>query len=121
MSATIQPDAADCSIGGKNARARDLETWRLEPHVCRVCFGRVASRKTDAGRLYQCTNCGAEAHGHRADVVCACGMKLRKHRCDGRSSVTLVDAGIRCHENLRRSPEFPSQYTASFGGAQAET
>lgn len=95
--------------------------WRLEPHVCRACFARVVSRKHGDGRLYQCTNCGAEAVGTKPAVVCACGLKLRRRKGDGRSAETLVDAGVRCHENRRISPEFPSRYTASYGGAQAET
>lgn len=106
------------------ARASQVEqdsSWRLEPHCCRVCFGRIASRKSGNGRTYQCTNCGLEAAGHKPSVVCACGLKLRKRKGDGRSAETMADAGIRCHPNKRISPEFPSLYTASFGGAQAET
>ena len=93
-------------------------SWRLEPHVCRVCFGRIASRPMDDDdddrRLYACTSCGAEAMGHKASVLCACGTKVR------RGKNQLVDAGLRCHENKARSPEFPAQYVASFGGAQLE-
>lgn len=98
-------------------RARATDGWRLEPHVCRSCFSRLVSRQADdedAGRVYLCTSCGLEGAGHRADVLCACGTKLRKGK------VAWVDAGIRCHENLARSPEFPALYVASYGGAQAE-
>lgn len=95
--------------------------WSLEPHVCRSCFGRIASQRTSTPgqRLYQCTNCGVEGVGHKAGVVCGCGIKLRKHRGDGRSADTLVDAGVRCHANRRKSPEFTSLYVCSHGGAQA--
>lgn len=92
------------------------DLWRLEPHVCRVCFSRVASRAHgDDDRLYQCTNCGLEAHGNKASVICACGSKLRKGKSAG-----YVDAGLRCHANTSQSPEFPAQYVASYGGAQAD-
>lgn len=118
----IEPGAAE-----KRARVRDGDRksgLRLEPHCCRSCFGRIASFPAAEGgdnRIYQCTNCGLEASGHKPGVVCACGIKLRKRKGDGRSAETLVDAGIRCHENRRVSPDFPSLFTASFGGAQAET
>ena len=104
------------------ARARAPEPIRLEPHVCRACFGRIASEPAaDGQRRYFCACCGLEAVGHKASVVCACGIKLRKAKGDGRTSEVLVDAGIRCHENRSRSPEFPAVYVASYAGAQAET
>lgn len=116
-----EPGAAE-----KRARARDVDRKsgvRLESHVCRSCFGRIASFPAADGdaRVYQCTNCGLEAEGHKPGVVCACGTKLRKRKGDGRSAETLVDAGLRCHPNRRISPEFPSLYVCSYGGAQAET
>lgn len=111
-----QPPAAE-----KHSRVR-APVVTLEPHVCRSCFGRVASEPHQAGeRRYFCTNCGLEAIGQKPSVICSCGMKLRKVRGDGRTSVALVDAGLRCHENKRVSPEFPALYVASYGGAQAET
>ena len=55
------------------------------------------------------------------EFASACGIKLRKAKGDGRTSEVLVDAGIRCHENRSRSPEFPAVYVASYAGAQAET
>lgn len=91
------------------------ELWRLEPHCCRSCFSRIASRPSENGRLYQCTNCGLEAEGHKPSVLCACGTKLRKGK-----GATYVDAGIRCHENKAKSPEFPAVYVSSYGGAQPE-
>lgn len=95
--------------------SRQREDWRLEPHVCRVCFGRVASRETDADaglRLYVCTNCGLEAEGHKVTALCACGTKIR------RGKTGQVDAGLRCHENQARSVEFPALYVASIAGVQ---
>lgn len=82
---------------------------RLEPHVCRVCFGRVASRALGDRRVYVCTNCGLEGVGGKPSAICACGIKVRKN-----------DAGIRCHANKVRSPEFPALFVASYGGAQNE-
>lgn len=97
--------------------SRRTEEWRLEPHVCRSCFSRVASRELDEDgkRLYQCTNCGLEAEGHKPSALCACGAKIRKGK--GAS----VSAGLQCHENKARSPEFPARYVASFAGAQPES
>lgn len=125
MQAQGRSAGGDGAAAENRARARGDEKksgLRLEPHICRACFGRIASFPAAAGdaRVYQCTNCGLEAAGHKPSVVCACGMKLRKRKGDGRSAEVMVDAGIRCHENRRVSPEFPSLYTASFGGAQAE-
>lgn len=94
---------------------RKSDNWRLEPHVCRACFGRVASRELDdegMAREYVCTNCGLSAEGARVSVICACGTKLKS----GKSA--QKDAGLRCHENRARSPEFPALYAASFNGAQ---
>lgn len=121
MSGEIATSAPRLSPSGQgNARARE-GTWRLEPHCCRVCFGRVVSRRLEDGsRLYQCSCCGAEASGHKPDVVCACGLKLRKSRGDGRTGERFTDAGIRCHENRNISPEFPALYVCSYGAAQSE-
>lgn len=77
-------------------------SWVLEPHVCRHCFGRIVSQPSGGGRLYHCTNCGAEAEGDSASVVCACGAKAhRKHAGE-------VDLHLRCRENENRTPAFPS-------------
>lgn len=95
--------------------------WRLEPHVCRVCFGRIASRQLGDRRVYECTNCGLDGVGGKPSTICACGIKLRKSKGDGRSAVTMADAGIRCHRNNAVSPEFPALYVASYGGAQSDT
>lgn len=97
--------------------SRVLDEWRLEPHCCRSCFGRIASKALDDEddkRLYQCTHCGLEAEGHKAAVLCACGTKLPKGK--GKT----VSAGLQCHENKARSIEFPAVIVASFAGAQPE-
>lgn len=105
----------------KRARATDAGLFRLEPHCCRACFGRIVSRPAEGGREYLCACCGLSAVGAKASVVCACGMTLRKTSKAGGAStpVRLVDMGIRCHENGARSPEFPQLIVASYGGAQA--
>ena len=93
--------------------------WRLEPHVCKTCFARLASRTVmDSGlvgqRLYQCTNCGAEVQATTADALCCCGIKLKKPGRDGsKASAISVDAGIRCVPNPEISTMFPSKFVAS--------
>lgn len=79
------------------------EVWRIEDHVCRVCFSRVLSRPgEDGGRLYRCSGCGTEAVGHAASSICACGLKLKNGR----------DLGVRCVVNESPSPEAPVQVVA---------
>lgn len=64
--------------------------WRMTPHVCRECFGRVMERH---GGVFRCSCCGHEATGDAASVVCCCGLTLQgKH-----------DMGIRCQLNTARS------------------
>lgn len=107
----------------KNARARgqavDSEGWTLESHICRSCFGRLVSRRTETSRLYACSNCGLQGEGARPAVACCCGIKIRRSR--GGGPPALVDAGVRCHPNRNPSPEFPAQIVASFGGVQADS
>lgn len=74
-------------------------TWEIEPHVCRQCGGRILSREVEDATEYRCSNCGATATGHRASVLCACGIKLRG----------TVDAGLRCRVNDKPTPELPGQ------------
>lgn len=82
--------------------AAPAHVWKLEPHVCAGCFGRVASRKPADGssKVFRCTNCGAEGHG-LARSVCACGSRIGK-----------TDAGIRCVPNDAKGPDFPSEIIA---------
>lgn len=93
-----------------------VEDWRLEDHVCRVCFSRIVSREIDEDgkRRYHCTNCGLEADGHKPSALCACGAKIRKGKWQ------FVSAGLVCHENKARSPEFPALYVCSFAGSQPD-
>lgn len=85
------------------AQREPMVGWAIEDHVCRVCFGRILMRETfDRRRIYRCSNCGAEAEGRTAAVVCSCGIKLK----------TNVDAGIRCQVHDTPTPEFPSQVVA---------
>jgi hypothetical protein len=81
----------------------DAFEWRIELHVCRICFGRVTSRETfDGRRLFRCSNCGVEREGSSASAICACGIKLK----------SKIDAGIRCVVNEQRTPESPSEIVA---------
>lgn len=99
------------------ASARGCNEYSLEPHVCRVCFSRIASTPNASvgRRLFVCTNCGASATSSTAASVCACGLKMRK---GGKSGTTgaLVDMGVRCKPNDAISPELPSLYVASYEG-----
>ncbi|ATI15689.1 hypothetical protein [Bordetella phage vB_BbrM_PHB04] len=82
---------------------QDNWDWKLTPHVCRACFGRVLMRETfDRRKVFRCSNCGAEREGHDSRVICTCGLKLR----------TGIDAGVRCMVNADKSPEWPSEIVA---------
>lgn len=100
------PEAAPVS----DAAAADA--WRLEPHVCRACFSRLVSRPDAGGRRYHCTNCGLEALGAGPEVLCSCGLKIRRPLKGAGSGHTLVDAGVRCMANPAPTPEFPSLFVA---------
>jgi len=96
----------------RNNQKKELVS--LEPHVCRKCFGRLASIPLADGFRFVCTNCGSEAEGQKADVLCCCGIKIRKMGRNGsKAGQTLVDAGVRCIANPSPTPEFPSLYVAS--------
>jgi ribosomal protein L37AE/L43A len=94
-------------------RAREnAEAWALEPHVCRHCFGRLVSRAAvRGGRLFACTNCGESALGEAPDVLCSCGVTLRRHGVE----TTQVPAGLKCRPNPNRTPAFPSLFVAAEG------
>ena len=85
----------------------------LEPHICRYCFGRIASHPGENGTIYACTNCGAEHKGHDPSGLCCCGIKIRETKPDGKPGEAKVDAGIRCHANDNPTVEFPALYVAS--------
>lgn len=82
--------------------------WALTPHVCGCCYARVLA--CEGGReelVYRCSNCGSQAEGADARVVCACGSEL----ADG------SDAGIRCQINEDPTPEYPSEIVAVAMGS----
>lgn len=86
--------------------------WALTAHCCRACFSRVLVRETfDHRKIYRCSGCGIEREGRSPAVICSCGIKLK----------TNVDAGIRCHANENKSPEFPAEITASVASVKAKT
>lgn len=81
----------------------DRRLWKITPHVCSRCLGRVlVADNADGTQTARCSNCGLEAGGgHKA--ICACGLKLKS----GRS------AGLRCTINPNRTDELPSEIVAS--------
>ena len=88
--------------------------FRLEPHVCRRCFGRIVSRDAGDGlRQYVCSNCGFEGSGPGPECVCSCGIRLRKSTVARAKNATPQDAGVRCMPNPAVSPDFPALYVAS--------
>jgi hypothetical protein len=90
------------------------DNWQLEPHVCRVCFGRLVSRPAfGLLREYRCTNCETTSQHTDASVACCCGIKVRKRNSTGRHGGVMIDAGIRCIVNPEKSPAFPAAYVAS--------
>lgn len=81
--------------------SRPDELWRLEPHACLTCLGRVLSRKeTGERRLFRCADCGVDGVGTPRSI-CACGSKIATR-----------DAGIRCVENPKPTPECPALIVA---------
>lgn len=95
--------------------------YRLEPHVCRTCFARVASTEVinpdlSITRRYVCTSCGAEANGTQPSVLCCCGIRMRKTLENGKPGNEMIDAGIRCHANENVRPDFPALFVASYRG-----
>lgn len=84
--------------------------WRLEPHCCIECFGRILSQPaatTGVGRQsltrYRCSECGAEKAGTSAAVVCACGFQF-----NGRHHLRL-----KCQPNANKSTFHPAEYVAT--------
>ncbi|TAI63418.1 hypothetical protein CWO89_24350 [Bradyrhizobium sp. Leo170] len=78
--------------------------WALTPHVSRCCFARVlACEGGREERVYRCSNCGSQAEGGEARVLCACGSVL----ADG------SDARIRCQVNEDPTPEYPGEIVAA--------
>lgn len=81
----------------------DDHRWALTPHVSRCCYARVLARRSAGEELvYCCSNCGMEAEGRDASVICACGSVLT----DG------SDAHVRCQINEDPTPEWPGEIVA---------
>ncbi|MFJ2528423.1 hypothetical protein [Pseudomonas helmanticensis] len=96
-----------------NDPTTETHAWKLEPHVCKICFGRMASRPADQDFVeLLCTNCGATSKQERVTAACCCSILLRKRNSAGRSGGQMIDAGIRCTPNPARSAAFPSMYIA---------
>lgn len=122
--AAAMPDA-DFKTAHAHAHARETpdlsgNCWRLEPHVCSQCYARIVSTALlGSGKIvFRCTNCGRQGKGDDASVICACGIKLRKPVTGRAVGKPFYDAGIRCIENPKLSPEFPSLYVASYVGTK---
>jgi hypothetical protein len=88
-----------------------LDLYRIEPHVCVSCMGRVLSRAlpdpdgaapAPPSRLYRCAECGIERVGQAPEIICACGFKV-----SGRATI-----GLRCEPNPGKSSEFPAEIIA---------
>lgn len=91
------------------------EGWVLEPHVCRHCFGRIASKPLAGGLIeYQCTNCGESSKAIEPSLLCACGIKMHTSVEGKRVGPATKDAGIRCIPNPKKSPSFPAAYVAAY-------
>lgn len=76
--------------------------WKLSPHVCRLCLGRIMVRdNADGSETARCSCCGAMGEGG-PESICACGMKLKS----GKS------AGLKCAPNPSKSPDLPHEYVA---------
>jgi DNA-directed RNA polymerase subunit RPC12/RpoP len=52
-------------------------------------------------RVYRCADCGLERDGTTPAVLCTCGLKVRGRHI-----------GMRCEENLERTPEFSAEIIA---------
>lgn len=110
---------SDLSVSGLGPETKKKETWELEDHICRKCFGRLVSKSVPGSvpgtelRLYRCSNCGAEAQHTHADALCCCGIRIKRAGRNGTKAGSLVDAGVRCIPNPERSPMFPGEIVAS--------
>ena len=87
--------------------------WRMTPHVCRMCFGRVLVRqdREHGGLIFRCASCGNEGHGDAPAVICACGFKLEGTK----------DMGVRCHVNPERTPDSIDEIVATVHPEQPVT
>jgi hypothetical protein len=85
------------------------ESFRIEPHVCVHCMGRVLSRALPdlddvaaISRLFRCADCGVEKEGQTPSVICTCGFKVHRR----------TNLGLRCESNTGKTPEFPAEIIA---------
>jgi hypothetical protein len=85
--------------------------WRLTPHVCGACFGRVLRSEPglDGRWRFRCADCGVESDlgNDRSPPLCACRIKFANR-----------NAGIRCAENPNPRPEMPAEFIAIDKGEQ---
>jgi hypothetical protein len=111
-SSIVDFDAEKRAREAKSDQSAQEPVFTLMPHICRHCFGRLASRLNDGLQEYRCTNCETVTVALSHEEACCCGMKIRKRNGAGRSGGPMVDAGIRCIPNPEKSPAFPSAYVA---------
>jgi hypothetical protein len=110
MATSASPLAEKRPSEPASAHGEASGSWRLVPHCCRNCFGRILSRPHAGETLYRCSNCGMEKLSTRPESICACGTALR----------TGKNAGLRCVPNPEPRPECPSEYVVeeASGGAK---
>jgi hypothetical protein len=76
-------------------------TWRLIPHVCRHCVGRLLERVAEGDeRMIRCADCGATVTGHHGEL-CWCG-----------ANTGLAKVKLACMPNPGISPESLSEIVA---------
>ena len=93
MALRLRQGAPVSGVAEITRKALGEYTWRLEPHVCSACLGRVLGRQTPSGKEHRCSNCGSAWAGSLA-AGCACGMKIGTR-----------NAGVRCVPNPDQRPE----------------
>lgn len=100
------------SSASSEHKKKGQDTWTLEPHICKKCFGRIVSSEAEGKeRNFRCTHCGAVALGRDAAVLCCCGI-MGKPRNRAKSAAP-VNMGIRCVVNPHPSPDFPAEIVAT--------
>jgi len=103
MAETIDETGSYLGSRRKPPRQPDDDAWRIEDHVCRVCFSRILSRAMgDGSRQYRCANCSVAGEGRTPAVICSCGLKMRGGK----------DLGVRCVRNDKPTPEAPAEIIA---------
>ena len=93
-------------------RETDKRFYRLIPHACRACGGRLAKSRPDRrGTVYiRCMECGSTTAGPSGNrllhkELCACGAKLASGKSDG----------LRCVRNRRPTLESPLEVSVIKG------